>query len=281
MSNNPSLAEVTEADAPRETRAIYDDIRDHAGMVNLIFRHLATVPGALPWAWGRLRAVYRSGAIAGLAHELRGTLNLGAPARLTLEAFSLVGIDAAARDAIARMLEAYNAANAMNLIAMTGLRRTAHDGARDAARTPFAPSAAPMKSQPVKLPPLPELSQLPPAVAALALMLNQFGEAGPPRAMASLYRHLAHWPAYLALCAAYLTPLQHNGALDRVKVATIALADRLASRLDADMQGDDAMPAGVAPVLDIFATAMIAKMVPIGHILAAALPAQPSGESGA
>lgn len=44
------LAEIREGDADAATAAIYHDIRQSSVLpqVNLIYRHLATVPGALP-----------------------------------------------------------------------------------------------------------------------------------------------------------------------------------------------------------------------------------------
>ena len=47
------LPEQPEAQASDAVRAIYAQIRRAAGvpMVALIFRHLATLPGAMEWAW--------------------------------------------------------------------------------------------------------------------------------------------------------------------------------------------------------------------------------------
>ena len=52
---------VTEAAATGETAAIFADIRQVLGVdvVNLIWRHLATIEGALPWAWGDAAAALR------------------------------------------------------------------------------------------------------------------------------------------------------------------------------------------------------------------------------
>jgi len=38
--------------------------------------------------------------------------------------------------------------------------------------------------------------------------LNAFGEDTEPQLIASMYRHLAYWPAYLALVRTMLAPLQ-------------------------------------------------------------------------
>jgi hypothetical protein len=54
------LPAITEAAA---IAAIFADIRQVLGVdvVNLIWRHLATVDGALPWAWQALRPLYVDG----------------------------------------------------------------------------------------------------------------------------------------------------------------------------------------------------------------------------
>ena len=67
---------ITEAAATGEIAAIFADIRRVLGVdvVNLIWRHLATIPGALPWSWRTLRPLYADGTIAGDAAALRGDL---------------------------------------------------------------------------------------------------------------------------------------------------------------------------------------------------------------
>jgi len=52
----PAIAEASATGAVAE---IFADICTVLGVevVNLIWRHLATIPDALPWAWGMLRHV--------------------------------------------------------------------------------------------------------------------------------------------------------------------------------------------------------------------------------
>ena len=66
------LPAVTEAEASGETAAIFADFRALLGvsMVNLIWRHLATIPGALPWAWAALRGLGRGTAVVDAAAML-------------------------------------------------------------------------------------------------------------------------------------------------------------------------------------------------------------------
>jgi hypothetical protein len=66
----------------------------------------------------------------------------------------------------------------------------------------------------VKIPELPPMDALDPEVARLIAELNGFGEDTEPQLIASMYRHLAYWPAYLALVRTMLVPLQADGRLD-------------------------------------------------------------------
>ena len=57
------LPELSERDATGEKAAIYAEMRRLGGvpMVALIFRHLATLPGALEWAWTAIGPAWRTG----------------------------------------------------------------------------------------------------------------------------------------------------------------------------------------------------------------------------
>ena len=73
MNISDPVPAITEAGATGEIAAIFADIRLVLGVdvVNLIWRHLATIPGALPWAWGTLRPLYADGSIAAEAAALQ------------------------------------------------------------------------------------------------------------------------------------------------------------------------------------------------------------------
>ena len=60
---------VSEAEARGDGARLFDDIRQVLGVpvVNLIFRHLATLPGGLAGSWGALRPLYASGQVADAA----------------------------------------------------------------------------------------------------------------------------------------------------------------------------------------------------------------------
>ena len=69
-----ALAELREAEAPPEIAAIYAALRAASGvpLVNLIYRHLATLDGVLPWVWAAIRPPLQDGRLAGGAGAAGG-----------------------------------------------------------------------------------------------------------------------------------------------------------------------------------------------------------------
>src|SRR5437868_9161864 len=60
MQGQESVPSVLESEAQGEIADIYADIRKVLGtsVVNLIWRNLATMPGALEWTWSTIRPLY-------------------------------------------------------------------------------------------------------------------------------------------------------------------------------------------------------------------------------
>lgn len=275
---------VAEAEATGETAAIFADIRAvfGVGVVNLVWRHLATIPGALPWCWHTVRPVYRDGSVAAAASLLRRTAPLPDLPPTPPAALAAVGVDAAGRAAIAAILAAYNHTNAMALVALGALVARL-DGAAspDAARPhrdtgPEAGAAGPGDPLPTLL----ALGAMAPATATLVTLLDAMGRAPDDRIMASMWRHLAHWPGYLALAEARLAPLAGDGRL-RILIDAVAASGRrasldLAGRLTTPATAVDAPPPGsradVATALRRFVEGPIGRMVPIALLLDRALP---------
>ena len=63
MSSVDPVPAITEKDATGEVAELYADIRQTLGvpLVNLIWRNLATIPGALAWAWLSVKPVFENG----------------------------------------------------------------------------------------------------------------------------------------------------------------------------------------------------------------------------
>jgi len=265
---------ITEAEATGETAAIYTDIRSTLGVpvVNLIWRYLATMPGALAWTWGAVRPLYASGQVAQAAAHLRERLELPAQPAWPVAVLEAAGLDAGARRGIAQVLASYDRSNAMNLVALSALRARLA-GSTDA--TPL-PATDPGREIEGELPSLVPLAAMPPATAELVQRLNAIGDPE-QKVLASMYRHLSHWPAFLALTWTRLAPLDASGEAGRIIAANLTIAGAIARQLAHGM----ALPSASLPpavqgqaegALDLFIRYAIGRMVPLGAILNRSMP---------
>ena len=234
MADDPIPA-VTEAEATGDIAAIFADIRAvyRVGVVNLIWRHLATIPDALPWAWAAIRPVYVDGTIGRAADAFRATLRTPALTPVPAEVFGALGLSNHDLTGIRDVLAAYDYTNSMALISLTALTADApaHPSWSGLTR-PFQANGKEMVgSSPTMtvLPALTPLSAMPPPVAALVTRLNRFGSSDPAPILASMYRHLSHWPPYLGLAWAALAPLEASGALKQATADTAVQARTAAS----------------------------------------------------
>lgn len=222
MHGQDSVPSILEADARGEIAEIFADIRKVLGtsVVNLIWRHLATLPGALPWAWATVRPLYL-GAAPRHAEAVRRTIALPDLPAFSADTLLASGIDESDQTIIRNVLDSYQSTNALALVALSAL--LAHYEPR-AADPVAAAEAAPPPAR-VKIPELPPMDALDPEVARLVSELNGFGEDTEPQLIASMYRHLAYWPMYLALVRTMLVPLQAEGRLDALTRTARSLGD--------------------------------------------------------
>jgi hypothetical protein len=276
------LAEIPEREAGPDLQPIYADIKTTAGtaMVNLIYRHIATIPDALPWVWTTIKS--------GISYE---QINAAVPRlevagfgqRLPGAAFHLLGLSDADVQTAARIVAGYNTANALNIVTLAALRRIidrVEDGpAVDLAH--LAPPAPPSPREPsAALPAIVAMHALNSDTVDLVRRLSVIGNIVPEDDLIvpSLYRHLAHWPAYLALSLAALTPLSGSGAIETARQRVVASAKDAGRPFFYPALGGGVapVPAGVRlqlrSALDIFVERIIAKMLPIGHTLIALTP---------
>ena len=270
------LPAVTEAAATGETAEIFADIRRVLGVevVNLIWRHLATIPEALPWVWKMLRPLYLDGTIATEAAALHGDLELPELPPFPAEALAAVDLLGGDIGVIRNILAAYDRTNAMALIALFALLCRL-DGERPAPDTAAsrALGGASELAVLIPLPALPSIAELPPATAQLVSTLNRLGTRREGAILASMYRHLAYWPAYLALAWTLIAPLDSEGSLDRAIADTRKKARVRAARVAARPWGpsglsiDPALAAAIRAAIEPFASDVIPKMVVICALL--------------
>ncbi len=263
-----TLPTVPESEAEGATALLYADIRAVLGVpvVNLIWRRLAFFPGGLEWAWSAVRPLYASGAAATGAALLRDRTPLPDLPPWPEAALAAAGLGEPERAAIAHMLASYDRGNRLNQVAL-GALLPALEGAVSEAAPPIAPAAG---DPPVEgaLPPLPALEALSPPVRALALALDRLGGGDDDEIVTSLWRHLAHWPAFLALAWTALAGPDRDGRLARTIAAGAAAAARVsagvAHRLDAPAEPP---PPEVRETVRLFLDGPIARMTPVSLLL--------------
>ncbi len=271
---------VAEAEANGATAALFAEIRQALGVpvVNLVWRHLAILPGGLEWAWGAVAPFYRSGAAAREGAALLRALPLAAAPGWSRAELRAAAVDAAAERMVLRVLDSYNRSNAMNLVALSALARRLQDRG-DPRRSPV-PADAPVGVGPPidgALPALLTPAQMPPATAELVARLDRLGEPGEGRIPASMYRQLAHWPGFLALAAERIGPLHADGRLADLIAAARDLAHAAAERVAGALAIPGPPPAppsraAVPAALTEFTGTVIAKMVPVCALLRRAMP---------
>ena len=256
---------VAESVATGEIAAIFADIRQILGVdvVNLIWRHLATIDGALPWAWKTLRPLYVDGSVGSEATMLHESLALPPVPKIPAALFTTQGLLPDDMAAIRDVLAAYDHTNAMALVALLALRARL-DGHSPPNSEPAnrLPAAAPR----IGLPRLLDLNEMQPATATLVAALNGLGTRRSGAVLASMYRHLAHWPSYLAFAWLLLAPLDGDGrlaaAIDGTHRAARIRADRLSAQPgDLAASISPALAAAIRTAIAPFVDDVLAKMV--------------------
>jgi hypothetical protein len=187
------------------------------------------------------------------------------------ELFATIDISHTERDSIRNILAAYDRTNAMALIALSALLFRLDDPPATTAGIAEPSSGEPPKLlASIPLPPLPALDTLPEAVANLVVTLNGLGTRRKNPVLASMYRHLAYWPAYLALSWALIAPLDANGSLETAIADALVTARAQAALLATRLRAPPVEPAAAEAIraaVEPFAGDVIAKMVVICALL--------------
>lgn len=276
---NDPIPAIRESDATGEIAALFADLRATLDVpfVNLIWRHLATMPGMLAWTWSVVKPMHAMPALRRAAETLRAGVTIPTGIGQIAEVFDAVRVVPDDREVIRAMLRDYGTGNSLNLLSLLlvqavlagelpGGQVTEDDGLRE--RTGM------MRS----LPPLLGLTELSLPLRKLVLELDQFGRLEATDAVASLYRHLAHWPGFLAVAHAALSGAHQDGSLRAEHHRTLSHATALVHRQllplarvppPSPTSGRAEAQAGI----EIFTGQMIARMVAMGEIMLALLPA--------
>mgnify|MGYP000940811934 CR=1 FL=1 len=107
---------ITEKEAQGPVADFYEDIRSTLGVpvVNLIWRHLATIPGSLEWCWTSLKPSYESGAVDVEASILKEKVCASVDTTVTKFCLESAGLSDADVHSIKIVLNSYYRSKAMN-----------------------------------------------------------------------------------------------------------------------------------------------------------------------
>lgn len=264
------LPELRESEAVGETAATYAEIKRLGGvpMVALIYRHFATLPGALEWFWDAVGPAWRNGMLQEAAWRVAKASPLPPCVPFDAHELAAAGVDAAARAEIGIVLEAYNRANPENMLSMLCVVRLL-EGAKTRRPLPARDWTPPGIPQP--LAPMGDVATMPPEVSAMLDRVATAGDGDGPRVIQSLYRHFLHRPAFLALVVDRIAPRIDDG---NVPQAVAALSKAMAREADALVKGMAAPPAphpGIAPVATRFSGGVIPQMIVVGRMISSAV----------
>ena len=227
------------------------------------------MPGALSWTWATVRPLYLGEAPLH-AESVRRTIALPELPAFSADTLLAAGIDESDQALIRNVLDSYQYTNALALVVLSAL--LAHYEPRPA--DAIAPAGTAPKPSGTRIPELPPMDALDPEVAALVRELNRFGEDTEPQLIASMYRHLAYWPAYLALVRTMLAPLQQQGRLDALTQSTRTLGHAHGAVLARQLKPPtppDTLPAALASCR-LFVEHPIARMTGLCALIRRATP---------
>ena len=264
------ISQVHMADATPEIAATYADISAVSGvpMVNLIWRHFASLPGVLPWAWAAVRPVVGSVELAAARARLEAAVELPALTPCTSAQWRQAGVAETQLANLNTMMAAYVRGNLTNLIALTALRLGLDH--------PDEPSARLLPAQvsplPPSLPPLPRIENLPADLATTVRVLAGSHDGTRDGTIPSLYLALAPWPGVVAALSEWLGPLYAPEVMHAARQSAVRAAEaEAAAMLPAIGQAPQALLV-MRPTLDRFTTLVIPDLIPVCIALRDLLP---------
>jgi hypothetical protein len=268
------VAAVREDEAEGETALIFSDIRSALGTssVNLIWRHLATLPGALPWCWQAISPLFEGGALDDAARTFRQNGKRLALPEMPPAARRSLGLSEDDWQLISSTLRGYYVSCTMNLLSLNALLLTMK-APQPERRSSAAPAEPVGRQRPIE--PMVRLldpAEMPAHCSELAWRLNALGERSDGRILISLYRYLANWPVFLGTTWALLAPIAQTGRLDLAVTEGLADADVHARQLALKANPpatalDPETQRLVVAVLEEFGRNVIAKAIPITQAL--------------
>ena len=194
---------IDEAKAVGEPAALFAEICRimRIPLVTSMWRGLAGMDDSLRLAWAAAKPIYESGEPERALMRSVAAVGLPRPESLAPTAFACVGLTESDIVSARAVIAAYNRSNGLNLMALAALIAPSATGATTA-------PAAGVVASPPNWPQLLPREAIGADTWDMIRHVNAFGSSGVDAGVATLWRHLAHWPALLALIHGAFAPLQ-------------------------------------------------------------------------
>ncbi len=267
FSYDPVTA-LDESAATGRTAEIFADIRETMGipLITSIWRGLAGMGDSLETVWAAAKPIYLSGHTEPALDRIVRQSGLPMPQPLALSGFAHNGIDNTQLESIRTVVDAYNRSNGLNMVALAALTAPA-SGNKEAVCRRTLPTWGP-------LPSLLAREAIAPDTWDLIRHVNAFGASGIDAHVATLWRHLGHWPHFLSLVHSAFAPAHTDGSIAQAAGRMVTLAQQEGSSLAAWRNNNVVLPDQARRTLTSYVTspAQVARMVTIGYALANWLP---------
>lgn len=266
---NPVTA-IDESSATGQTALIFADIRAtmQIPLVTSIWRGLQGIEDSLPAAWAQTKPIYASGLPARSLHSVVTQAALPQAESGASVDWILAAGGPSELSAALTIIDAYNRSNGLNFLTLTALLVE-----------PVAERPEAVKDDAVSWPqlrPLCARAEISDEDWSLVESVNGLGAAGVSDQVATLWRHLAHWPELLRVIGVAMTPLHESGEVANAASRAVLGAQREARNLAPWRGSALTLPPLASKTVRGYVTmpTHVARMVVIGHILANAIRKQ-------
>lgn len=260
------VSAIVETEATGEIAGIFADIREtmEIPLLTSIWRTLVSVEGGLHAVWKAAKPLYQTGqpqaALAGIVSSgILPKLEPIVPGQL-----ECVGIGKTELSEIRAIVAAYNRSNGVNMVALTALIAIPTG-------PPLSLSVSASPSPWPELQPLLSKDEIPSTTWTMLNEVNQLGSLGVDDGLATLWRHLAHWPGFLALIHANCSYMHRMGNLVEAVRSVHQLAQRAGEGLAHLRKEPIDIPEPARQMVENYVApgaGAVSRMVTMGHSLA-------------
>lgn len=273
MTSDFSYDPVTVTDevtATGRTAEIFKDIRGtmQIPIVTSIWRALASWDDCLERTWSAVKPIYESGLPDQMLSHLLGQVLISTPNFNIRKQISTIDINHIDLVDIRHIVRAYTRSNALNFLALAAYTTPPSNG------KPMNPGQINNDLALHKLKPLLSRAEIHDDAWTQVLKTNSLGSSKRNNSksdhahVATLWRHLAHWPSFLSLIYDGFLPYQKSGTIDSYSLKSTVLVDNIGAKIARSFDTSSVgLPDNVIEVITNYVRSpiQVARMVVLGH----------------